>query len=189
MKKITQILCATATLLAMSQPLLADNNLLRNDIHIPINTVPLPGLRPTINFAQADLTFSSVRYRAPRIRGNRIEVPVIFSVKNQGRANAGRFKLSADYVALGNPRSFLAALSPSRSTRGRYMYKNGLRVGQSSRTFAKVSFPLSMRGKIIAIILKVDSCAGDEFMKPYCRISESNERNNLSRRHLVQLPR
>ena len=189
MKKLTTVLFAVATLLTTSQSLLADNNFIGGNLNIPINTLPLPnGVRPTVNIPQPDLVIPVFRRNGnANISGSRIVVPVRIRIQNQGQTTTGRFKLSADYKEAGTRRAFHVALS----YRGRKQYLNQgfVRSGQNSTFSAKLVFPSSMTGKRVSVVAKIDSCAGDEFMRPHCRVKESNEGNNLSRPFTLTLPR
>ncbi len=115
-----------------------------------------------------------------------VSVPVRVVIRNDGPANAGAFKLSIDYtddrgIPFGVP--FTVEGEPS----GYYPDLDGLRAGASVEVRGAVFSPFWEAGQEISLVVTVDSCAGEEFTPPYCRIDEIEERNNDSTPLLVML--
>ena len=124
----------------------------------------------------------------PVITAQGVEVPIGVVVKNQGSGPAGVFKVSTHYVdPLG--RSFVVAFTVPGETDTWYPFTDvALAPGAQVVFNGKVAFHSSVRNVQVTLTALADSCSGDEFMPPYCRVSESSETNNLSSGILLNLP-
>jgi hypothetical protein len=104
-------------------------------------------------------------------------MPIIIKIANKGTTASGRFKISAEHI------------QPS----GRYVIQLGKQKGDNSwyvwyekpilatTTIVEVSLYMKWSKPLKGLhdfVIKVDSCLGDEFLPPYCRVDESNENNN-----------
>ncbi len=116
-------------------------------------------------------------------------LPLTVTIQNPGDTTNTRFKVSVDVIDSSGRfvKPFMVADSSDRW----YPWKSGLARGASYsfRGTLYVGIPggSSLHGQTITIVPRVDSCSGDEFMPDYCRVRESNERNNEVQRS-VTLP-
>lgn len=114
---------------------------------------------------------------------NGYELPVRLTVANQGNADADVFKVSVDYTT--DQGSFVVPFTVSSPDHyyAWYPYTSGpLAPGASVLfdgvvTFAHLS---SLNCRTLSLSALADSCSGDEFMPPACRVAESDEGNNQS---------
>jgi hypothetical protein len=129
--------------------------------------------------AMPDLLITRLERRgSPVVRGDVIEVPIRVTVRNQGTSASGAFKVSTEFTARGESRTYAVAFTVGRDIW--YPRVTSLAAGRNVVLNGKVSFLNSLRGKEVALRAIADSCSGDEFMPTYCRVRESNERNNRS---------
>lgn len=120
-------------------------------------------------------------------------IPISATVQNQGRDLAGRFKVAADFSPTAGslffaPMQYIG--SPTNSFQGDQAYiwsRHAFPVAMARTFSAIVRIPKSYAGRTVGIRLHVDSCSGEEFMPDYCRIDESREDNNFSRRWSIRL--
>jgi hypothetical protein len=63
-----------------------------------------------------------------------------------------------------------------------------LPAGREVTFVGTVNFSAEERGATVSLTATADSCSGDELMPEYCRVAESNERNNESRLISMTLP-
>lgn len=145
--------------------------------------------------ALPDVVVSSLSLGTPVVRSDGgVAVRAYVVVRNQGTTAAGRFKLSAE--AMGNaiaPTSFftvsLQAISGVVADGAWYVWTaNSLAAGASASFTARIFFSRNWRGRTIRARILGDSCAGDEFMQPYCRVRETSEANNYSASRTLVLP-
>jgi hypothetical protein len=132
--------------------------------------------------ALPDLTVTAVLVGNPSfINPSEAVLPLTVVIRNVGDTTGTRFKLSVD--VLDRSGRFVKAFTvPGQADRW-YPWRTGLLVRGQFYTFRgalSVGRPggPSLHNQRIAIIPRVDSCSGDEFMAPYCRVRESNEGNN-----------
>jgi uncharacterized protein YkwD len=131
--------------------------------------------------AAVDLVVTRLeRTGSPTLRGDVIEVPIRVVVRNQGTSAAGTFKVSTEYTARGDSRAYAVAFTVPGQTDIWYPRILSLAAGRDITLNGKVSFLNSLRGREVSLQAIADSCSGDEFMPPYCRVRESNESNNRS---------
>lgn len=114
-----------------------------------------------------------------------VSVPVRVTVKNQGNANAGIFKVSLHYT--GSQGTFAVAFQVEGQDNLWYPYTSANLSPGNEVTFEGNA--LFIHGnETVSLWALADSCSGDEFMPDYCRVDESNETNNESDAIAVILP-
>lgn len=119
------------------------------------------------------------------VTGNNVELPIRVVVKNQGAAGAGTFKVAANY----SPGDLVVAFTVPGQSSSLYPFTSAeLAAGAETVFEGKVTFISSARGQTVSLTATADSCSGDEFMPPYCRVEESDEMNNVSDPISVPLP-
>lgn len=116
-----------------------------------------------------------------------IAVPVRAIIQNAGPADAGPFKISVDYIDPATGRPFGVPFTVEGEASGYYPNLDSLAADTSVTLSGMVANPFWTSGEEIALIVTVDSCAGDEFPPPYCRVDEIDEKNNDSARLMVLL--
>jgi hypothetical protein len=135
-----------------------------------------------------DLTVAGVATGAPSfISASEASLPLTVTITNHGDGTAVRFKLSVDVIDSSG--RFVKPFTVPAQTDRWYPWKTGLARGASysfrgSLYVGKPGGP-TLHGQRITIIPRVDSCSGDEFAQPYCRVRESNEGNNEMTRVLA----
>ena len=115
--------------------------------------------------------------------GNTVPVQVI--VRNQGNAAASLFKVGVDYTGANGtfPVQFTVAGHPSN-----YYPSAKLAAGAEVTLNGRLNFSASAgHGVAVSVSALADSCSGDEFMPDYCRVNESDERNNSLSGGLISL--
>jgi len=145
---------------------------------------------PAATFALPDVVVTAIATGAPSfINASEANVPLTVTIMNIGDATSTRFKLSVDVID-SSGKYVKPFTVPGQSDRW-YPRKTGLARGESYsfRGTLYIGIPRgpSLHGQRITIIPYVDSCSGEEFMPDYCKIRESNERNNTNQR-MVTLP-
>jgi hypothetical protein len=116
-----------------------------------------------------------------------VEVPVRATVRNQGAAPAGRFKLSAEFTQPPSPVAYGVAFTVPGQSSIWYPWTSGPLAPGAEQTFrGKLGFVRG--GRVVSVWVLADGCAGDEFMPDECRVDESNEANNQSVAIPVALP-
>jgi hypothetical protein len=113
-------------------------------------------------------------------------VPVRVTVRNSGTEIAGRFKVSIEFnhQSFGGTRGTaftqVGAVDGSFTGDGFYAWTTrALFPGRSLSFEGLMVVPRSVpRRTEITLRVVADSCAGEEFMPPSCRIEESREDNN-----------
>lgn len=128
-----------------------------------------------------DLTVTAAATGAPSfISASEANLPLTVTITNLGDATGTRFKLSVDVIDSSG--RFVKPFTVPGQTDRWYPWKTGLARGAtySFRGTLYIGIPggPSLHGQRITLIPRVDSCSGDEFMPDYCRVRESNERNN-----------
>ncbi len=112
--------------------------------------------------------------------------PIRITIYNRGGQTAEIFKISADGRAsdgtygrplevIGQDSAFYAFVQQDMTPGGEIILDGA------------VGFPNEILGQEVRIVITVDSCAGEEFVEPYCRVSEQNENNNTSEPLIIQL--
>ncbi|MDJ0617346.1 MAG: CAP domain-containing protein [Calothrix sp. MO_192.B10] len=135
--------------------------------------------------AAADLIVRQVTTGSPRIRGNQVEVPIRVIVQNIGNQTAGIFKVSTEYTS----RRGTYAVPFTTGDNIWYPYtERPLAPGRSIPFDGTVTFHPSVKGQRVSLRAIADSCSGDEFMPPHCRVRESDENNNKSANITLSLP-
>ena len=114
-----------------------------------------------------------------------VTVPVRVTVKNQGNADAGTFKVSLHYT--GSQGTFGVAFQVEGQSQLWYPYTTASLSPGNEVTFEGDALFI-IRGETVSLKALADSCSGDEFMPDYCRVDESNEMNNESEAITVVLP-
>jgi len=121
-----------------------------------------------------------------------VEVPVRFVVQNAGGQPAEIFKVSVDVDRDGGRESaapFRATETPQvRPDPEWYAFsRRPLAAGGSIVFTGRVVVVDPPRRAQVALKIVADSCSGEEFMPTHCRVKESTETNNSSRRS-VRMP-
>jgi hypothetical protein len=110
---------------------------------------------------------------------NLLYTPVRITIFNRGGEPAEGFKVSAD--ARASDGTFGRPLVVAGQDNGFYAFVDqGLSPGGQAILDGAVGFPREYEGQTVQIVITVDSCAGEEFVQPFCRINEQNENNNTS---------
>lgn len=128
-----------------------------------------------------DLAVATIATGAPSfISASEANLPLTITITNHGDATALRFKLSVDVIDSSG--RFVKPFTVPAQTDRWYPWKIGLARGASysfrgTLYVGKPGGP-TLHGQRISIIPRVDSCSGDEFARPYCRVQESSEGNN-----------
>ena len=119
---------------------------------------------------------------------NSVEVPIRAVIKNQGTQSANIFKASTEYTNAAG-QTFTVAFTVPGQTSIWYPYTTApLPAGDSIAFSGKVTFHPSVHNTEVELKAIADSCSGDEFMPPYCRVDESIETNNKSSGVVIMLP-
>ncbi|MCL4302259.1 MAG: choice-of-anchor D domain-containing protein [Anaerolineae bacterium] len=149
--------------------------------------LPLRGIGAA---TQPDLVVSALDFNGPaqiNRRSGEIEVPIRLAVRNHGNAEAGLFKVSTDYT--GPNGTFVVAFTVPGQNNIWYPFTNTpLPPGDEVVFAGVVTFSANMQGQNVSLTGLADSCSGDEFMPPACRVEESREDNNLSQPISLALP-
>jgi hypothetical protein len=145
---------------------------------------------PTAEVAQADLIVTRLEVTGtPVVVGDRIEVPFLVEVRNQGVAPAAIFKVAVEYARPGADFLSVAFAVPGDRDTTYPFSRVPLTTGRSTVFAGRLRLPISERGARLSVRAFADSCWGDEFLPEYCRVRESDERNNRSRTISLSLPR
>jgi hypothetical protein len=148
---------------------------------------------------EPDLVVRVLEVTGPAIvnqRDGSVEVPVLVVVKNQGGGAADVFKVSTEYSGgVISPRTTFVVAFTVKSTadvdgsnRFYPLTRRLLPAGREVTFVGTVNFSAEERGATVSLTATADSCSGDELMPEYCRVAESNERNNESRLISMTLP-
>lgn len=145
---------------------------------------------PVSAFALPDLVVTGIATGAPSfISPSEANLPLSVTIRNAGDATGLRFKLSVE--VMDSAGRFVRHFTVTQQSDTWYPWKTGLARGQTytfrGTLYIGAPHGASLHGHRITIIPHVDSCSGDEFMPDYCRVRESNERNNEMQRG-VTLP-
>jgi hypothetical protein len=112
--------------------------------------------------------------------------PIQISIYNRGGQPAEGFKVSVDGRA--SDGTFGRPLEVIGQDNAFYAFvEQGMTPGGAVVLDGSVGFPREFLGQTVEIVITVDSCAGEEFVEPYCRVNEQNENNNTSDPLAVQL--
>jgi hypothetical protein len=112
--------------------------------------------------------------------------PIRIFIYNRGGQPAEGFKVSADGRA--SDGTFGRPIEVIGQDNAFYAFvEQGMTPGGEVILDGSVGFPREYLGQTVQIVITVDSCAGEEFVEPYCRVSEQNESNNTSDPLAVQL--
>jgi len=121
----------------------------------------------------------------------RITLPIYVVIQNQGGIDADTFKLSVQYSTsdLASGGKFVVPFMVEGQADAWYPYTTGpLGRGGTVAFRGSIMFPESLQGQTIMLSILADSCAGDEYMPPYCRVFEGNEGNNDAELIGIRLP-
>lgn len=154
----------------------------------PTNPQQLP-LRGVGRVTQPDLVITALDFNgsAQINQKGEIEVPLYMVVKNQGNAEAGIFKVSAQYT--GPDGTFAVAFTVPGQNDLWYPFTGAPLPGGSEVVFdGSLTFSARLQGQNVSLVTLADSCSGDELMPAYCRVEESHEDNNLSQPLSTTLP-
>lgn len=108
----------------------------------------------------------------------RIALPVRVVITNDGNAAAPTSKLSLEYLSASGA-WFLLGFGVPGQPAGE-VFTGPLAAGASATFNGSVTFAPTAVSGTVSIRAYADSCAGEEFTPPYCRVDESNEGNNVS---------
>jgi hypothetical protein len=149
---------------------------------------PFPIDEPPLEF-QPDLVVTTLEMTGPATINPEggVEVPILVVIKNQGGAEADVFKISTEYT--GPSGTFLVPFTvPGQGDIWYASTSAPLGPGMDVTFAGNVTFQSALQGQTISLKAMADSCAGDEFMRDFCRVEESNEDNNESTPISVSLP-
>ena len=126
---------------------------------------------------------------APSINGDgSVEVPISVTVANQGLAEAAQFKVAMWYETAAAGPYVVSYDVPGQASMW-YPYTSGAVAPGGEETFdGIVTFIPQLHGVMVDLWAEGDSCAGDEFMPPHCRVDELDELNNESAVLSIYLP-
>ena len=117
-----------------------------------------------------------------------IEVPLRAIVANQGTTDVPIFK-QAVYFENASIGPYVVSYNVPGQTNIWYPFTSGVMVSGDQEEFnGTLTFLSFYSGETVDVYLEADSCSGDEFMPPYCRVDETNEGNNLSPPLSLTLP-
>lgn len=156
-----------------SAELIVAGNAVNSPQRLPLRGVGL--------LARPDLVFTGFNITDPGRTNSKGEVllPVSLTVTNRGSAEAGVFKISTEYT--GPNGTFAVALTVPGQNSVWYPFTGGpLPAGEQVSFSGYVTFPPQNQGQTVSLVALADSCSGDEFMPPFCRVEESREDNNRS---------
>ena len=106
-------------------------------------------------------------------------IPVDIVLTNLGGQPAAPFKVSVD--ASSSDGNFARPFISAGQDQAFYAYtKDPLLPGDQVTLHGIVLFPADIAGQTASITATVDSCAGEELTPAYCRVTESDETNNVS---------
>lgn len=118
---------------------------------------------------------------------NQVVVPVHVAVKNQGGYETGVFKVATMYTGEDGPEN--VAFTVSGQTDSRYPFTSKPLESRAEVVFnGDVVFDDFSDGMQVPLYAVADSCSGDTNMPQFCRVDESNEKNNESEPVMVTLP-
>ncbi len=122
-----------------------------------------------------------------------VHIPALVTIVNRGTAPAAApFKVAAYFtgLAVAPTREFVMSLVAPSTHNSFYPYRRtALQPGETWTI--KGEFVLIRPGPAggsISVRVEAESCSGDEFMPPECRIAEADETNNFSARIDVRMP-
>ena len=117
-----------------------------------------------------------------------VEVPVSVTVANPGTLDAPQFKMAMFYETATEGPYVVSFDVPGQPSMW-YPYTAGTMMAAGEETFnGVVTFHPSLHGVTVDLWAEGDSCAGDEFMPPHCRVDELDEFNNESQVISIYLP-
>jgi hypothetical protein len=128
--------------------------------------------------ARPDLVITALqRVGAATITANnRVRVPVLVTVRNQGTAYASEFRVSMHYIGDNGGVRYMIPFTVAGNNTWKPSTNAILSPGNSVTFRGYASIPA--RSMSIQLIAVADSCAAEEFSPLYCRIDESSETNN-----------
>jgi hypothetical protein len=124
-------------------------------------------------------------------RTGTLQIPVTVVVQNQGRAAATLFKVAIEFAKKGSgePSARADFTIPGFADLRSPMTRAPLAAGATITFTGRVVLPARLSGDPVLLQAVADYCTGEGLKETYCRVYESNERNNRSRQALFQLPR
>jgi hypothetical protein len=116
-----------------------------------------------------------------------VELLVRVMVQNRGSAPAAIFKVSLEATEAGG--TYGVAFTVPGQEDIWYPYTEApLAAGDYAALEGKATFSSAWQGQTVSLVAVADSCAGEEFAAPTCRVEESDEGNNRSASVSVVLP-
>ena len=118
--------------------------------------------------------------------GTMAHVPLTVTVANLGAEPAPTFKISVGVLSEDDRRYAIPFSVPDQEDMW-YPRLEGLASQDEISVSGELNFDFrdQLYGDMPTILIKVDSCLGDEFMPEYCRVMECNEENNEMEIRLV----
>jgi hypothetical protein len=117
----------------------------------------------------------------------RFELPINVTFRNDGNTPAGIFKITAEYTDESSE-TFVAQFQVGAAP-AFYPFTEAPLAGGGTVTLAgSVYWPDFVGGQDVELRIEGDTCSGDEFIPPYCRVDEFNEANNFSQDITVSIP-
>ena len=104
-------------------------------------------------------------------------MPIEILIANKGTKASGRFKVSAEHIQSGSRHTI--QLKNKKGENGWYIWHDA--PIQATTKTVRLTAYMDWNGLLSGFqefVITVDSCIGDEFMPNYCRVDESNEKNN-----------
>lgn len=153
---------------------------------------------PELPSGPPDLVITALEITgAPAESLGRVEVPVRVTVKNQGGGPAGIFKVSLEYIGASGVFRVAAFTVPGKQDAAHPYTTEPLVAGGELILDGRVRLPVTPQrrppgGGIVGALERlaepalpagrlkavVDSCSGDKILTNFCRVQESDERNN-----------
>ena len=139
-----------------------------------------------------DLVVSSATIvgRAVRRADGTIALPYSVTVRNQGGVSAPTSKVSVHYRGLPTAPTieFVTGYDVPGQASSFYPFVPSLGPGASATLTGNIIFASFNEGASVTVRALADSCSGEEFVPPFCRVDESSESNNWSVTRSATLP-
>ena len=135
-----------------------------------------------------DLTILGIIVDDPFFENRVVKIPLTVTVANLGTVAAGPFKVGVEMIGE-DGRGYAV---PFTVPREEDLWRPEIRgLGGREETTVSGSVTLadpSLFGQIPTLVVRADSCAGDEFIPEGCRVQETNEDNNEESAGRLVLP-
>jgi hypothetical protein len=135
-----------------------------------------------------DLTIMGIIVDDPFFESRVVKIPLTVTVANLGTVAAGPFKVGVEMIGESGSPYAVPFTVPREADLWRPTIEG---LGGREETTVSGSVTLadpSLFGQMPTMVVRVDSCAGDEFMPEGCRVLETNEDNNEESAGRLVLP-